>query len=282
MSERDWTTLIAVADLAPRLGDPGWVVVDTRFDLTDVGAGRADYLAGHVPGALYAHLDLDLSGAPLTDHGRHPLPGAEALVATFSRLGVGPGVQVVAYDRAEGATAARLWWLLRYMGHEAVAVLDGGFRAWTEAGLPVDGGAVHREPRGFRGEPRSEWLVTVESVPGAVRLIDARDPKRYRGEHEPIDPVAGHVPGAANHCFMRNVDEAGRFLAPEVLARQLAESFGAAAPEETVHYCGSGVTACHNLLAMAHAGMAPGRLYAGSWSEWCADPSRPVATGEDA
>jgi len=280
VSERAWTTLIGADDLAPRIADPAWVVVDTRFNLMDVGQGRADYLAAHVPGAVYAHLDEDLSSAPVTDRGRHPLPAPEALEATFSRLGIGPGTQVIAYDGAEGATAARLWWMLRYMGHESVAVLDGGWKAWSEAGLPADAGEVKREPAVFRGAVRRDWLVTVDAVPDAARLVDARDPGRYRGEHEPIDPVAGHVPGAVNRFFMRNLDETRRFLAPGALADSFAETFGGAAPQDTVHYCGSGVTACHNLLAMAHAGMAPGRLYAGSWSEWCADPARALATGE--
>jgi len=282
VSVRTWTTLIGAEDLAPRLADPAWVVVDTRFNLMDVGQGRADYLAAHVPGAVYAHLDDDLSSEPVTDHGRHPLPAPAALERVFSRLGIGPGTQVVAYDGAEGATAARLWWMLRYMGHESVAVLDGGWKAWSDAGLPVDTGEVERESAVFRGAPRRDWLVTVDAVPGAARLIDARDPGRYRGEREPIDPVAGHVPGAVNRFFMRNLDETRCFLAPDALANSLAESLGGAAPQDTVHYCGSGVTACHNLLAMAHAGMDPGRLYAGSWSEWCADPDRPVATGEAA
>lgn len=274
-----FTTLVSVEDLAARLADPAWVVVDTRFDLLDVGRGRRDYLEGHVPGAVYAHLDADLSGPPVTDHGRHPLPTPAAMCDAFGRLGIGNASQVVAYDQAGGVTAARLWWMLRYMGHEAVAVLDGGWKAWRAASLPVDTGEVAREPEAFAGSPRRDWLVTVDEVPEAALLVDARDPARFRGENEPIDPVAGHVPGAVNRFVRSNLDDAGRFLPAEAVGEGLREVFGGVAPGETVHYCGSGVSACHNLLAMAHAGLEPGRLYVGSWSEWSSDPARPVATG---
>lgn len=279
--QTSFTTIIEHDELDARLGDDDVAVVDTRFNLMDVDAGRAAYVEAHVPGAVYAHLGDDLSGPPLTDRGRHPLPSVEALAATFSRLGIDADVQVVAYDSADGSVAARLWWLLRYMGHDAVAVLNGGWRAWQAAGHAVRAGEERRSPRTFRGTPRREWLVITEQVPRAARLVDARDPKRYRGEHEPLDPVAGHIPGAVNHFFRENVDAEGRLREPRELAARLGETLGGVSPEETVFYCGSGVTACHDLLALAHAGLAPGKLYAGSWSDWCADPARPVVTGEE-
>lgn len=275
-------TLIDARTLHERLGDPNWRVVDCRFDLQDPEAGRRAYREGHIPGAVYAHLDEDLSGPPVTDHGRHPLPTPANLCTVFGRLGITERTQVVGYDAAGGAlAAARLWWLLRYMGHDAVAVLDGGWQAWQAAGLETSPGEEGVPWVEFRGEPRTEWLVTVDRVPAAGLLVDARDPVRYRGESEPIDPVAGHIPGAVNHFWQQNLDETGRFLAPEALAQRFAQTLGEHAPEEAVFYCGSGVTACHDLLAQAHAGLPVGRLYAGSWSDWCRVPERPIATGPE-
>jgi thiosulfate/3-mercaptopyruvate sulfurtransferase len=273
--------LISVDDLNARLRAPDLVVVDCRFDLAATHWGHEAYLDGHVPGAVYAHLDRDLSGPPLTDRGRHPLPGSDALFACFGRMGIGAHAQVVAYDQADGAVASRLWWLLRYVGHDEVAVLDGGWRAWSERGLPAESGEHLREPSVFTGTPRRDWLVTVDEVSGAARLVDARAGERYRGEKEPLDPVAGHIPGARNHPYRRNVDDSGRFLPAEAVRDQLLETLDGIDPGAAVYYCGSGVTACHLLLAAAHAGLAPGRLYAGSWSDWCSDPARPVATGSD-
>ncbi len=273
------STLVDAATLRAHLGDPAWIVVDCRFDLAAPEAGQRDWLAGHVPGARYAHLDRDLSGPPRTDHGRHPLPAPEALVATFGRLGIGPGTQVVACDTAGGMFAARLWWLLRYMGHDAVAVLDGGWQAWLAAGGPVETGAVEPRAARFTGTPRGEWLVTLEEVGEAPLLVDARDPARFRGEVEPLDPVAGHIPGARNRHCRTNLDAGMHFRPPAELRGEFTTLLGAVPAGDAVFYCGSGVTACHNLLALAHAGLPPGRLYAGSWSEWCRDPARPVATG---
>ena len=275
-------TIIDAQSLHERLSDPALVVVDTRFNLMDVDEGRTAYLDAHIPGAVYAHLDDDLSGPPLTDSGRHPLPSPEALEALFSRLGVSADSQVVAYDQRDGMVAARLWWSLRYMGHEAVAVLDGGFKAWRAAGYATASGTESRAASDFHGQPRRDWLVTLEEVPGVERLVDARDPRRYRGEHEPLDAVAGHIPGAVNHFYADNLDEQGRFLSREALARRFADTLAGVRAEQAVYYCGSGVTACHDLLAASHAGLAPGRLYVGSWSEWCSDPERPVATGAEA
>ncbi len=272
-------TIIDAPSLHKVLSDPALIVIDARFNLMDVDEGRTAYLEAHIPGAAYVHLDDDLSGPPLTDRGRHPLPSPESLAALFSRLGVGPASQVVAYDQRDGMVAARLWWLLRYMGHDAAAVLDGGFKAWTTAGYPTVSGSEARAAAIFRGEPRRDWLVTVDQIPAVHRLVDARDPRRYRGEHEPLDAVAGHIPGAVNHFYGDNLDDEGRFLPPEALARRFADTLAGARAQDTVYYCGSGVTACHDLLAACHAGLGPGRLYAGSWSEWCSEPERPVATG---
>jgi thiosulfate/3-mercaptopyruvate sulfurtransferase len=275
-------TLVDVDTLRAHLGDARWRVVDCRFDLTNPGAGRAAYLEAHVPGAVYVHLDEDLSGPPVTDHGRHPLPTPEALRDLFGRLGIATDTQVVAYDAAGGAlAAARLWWLLRYMGHHAAAVLDGGWSAWRESGYETRAGAESAQAVEFRGEPRTEWLVTAERVPEAALLVDAREPARYRGETEPLDPVAGHIPGAVNHYWQQNLDSGGRLHAPEELALRFKDTLGTHAPEKAVFYCGSGVSACQDLLALAHAGLGAARLYAGSWSDWCRDPERAVATGAE-
>jgi len=274
-----YPTLVDVETLVRALGRPDWRIVDCRFDLGDPEAGRRTYEEAHIPGAVYADLERDLSGPPVTDRGRHPLPTPETLCQRFGELGIGEGTQVVAYDHAEGAFAARLWWLLHYMGHETAAVLNGGWRAWCRAGLPSAAGPEQAPPARFKGEARRGWVVRAEEVASAPCLLDARDPARYRGDVEPLDPVAGHIPGAVNHFFRDNVDEEGRFLDPATLRARLLARLGETQPAQAVSYCGSGVTACHNLLAMRHAGLAPGRLYAGSWSEWCRDPARPVATG---
>jgi len=277
-----YTTLISPESLFQYMDDPRWVVVDCRFSLADTEAGRRAYRRAHIPGAVYAHLDEDLSGPPVTDRGRHPLPTPEALRALFGRLGIDEGKQVVAYDDAGSIVAARLWWMLRYMGHEAVAVLDGGWTAWQETGQPAAAGAEQNKATSFEGEPRRDWLVVADEVAtkseAAGRLIDARAPERFRGEEEPLDPVAGHIPGATNYYYQHNLDEDGRFLPPKELKRQLQTVLEGADPESAIHTCGSGVSACQNLLAQAHAGLPPGRLYAGSWSDWISDPERPVAT----
>jgi thiosulfate/3-mercaptopyruvate sulfurtransferase len=271
------TTLISAEELANHLDNPTYVVVDCRFMLDDVDWGRREYLKSHIDGAVYAHIDHDLSGPKTGTNGRHPLPSPDALRATFSRLGIADGVQVVAYDQDTGMYASRLWWLLRWMGHDAVAVLDGGFAQWTG---PTGTGVEHHAPREFVGMPRDEMLVDAKDVLSPEwRLIDARAPERYRGDVEPIDKVAGHIPGAVNHFYKHNLDEAGRFLPPGELRGHLAAAIGDAPPAHVVNYCGSGVTACHNVLALEHAGLPGSRLYAGSWSEWSSDPSRPVAKG---
>lgn len=264
-----YTTLIDVAAVTNHLANPDWLLVDCRFDLADPAAGRRAYLAGHVPGAIYAHLDEDLSNPPATDNGRHPLPAPEVLAARFARMGIGPATQVVAYDDANGMIASRLWWMLRYMGHQAVAVLDGGWAAWTAADLPQRSGEERRATAVFTGRANLKWLVRLDEVPAAPLLVDSRDPARFRGELETIDPVAGHIPGAINYYFQENWGENGRYLPAEQIGQKLKGLLGDTPPDTAVFYCGSGVSACVNLLAMAHAGLGNGRLYVGSWSEYC-------------
>ena len=273
--------LVDVASLAARLADPDLAVVDCRHRLTDPDFGEAAYRESHIAGAVFAHADRVLSSAPVTDRGRHPLPDPDTLRARFGALGIDSSVRVVAYDDAGGAIAGRLWWMLRYMGHARAAVLDGGWPAWLAAGGATRGGEETRPARTFRGEPRREWVVTLDEVERARRLVDSREPARYRGETEPIDRVAGHIPGACNHHFALNLGADGRFLDPAALGEGLERTLGGVPAGETVFYCGSGVSACHNLLALAHAGLPPARLYVGSWSEWSSDPDRPVATGDE-
>ena len=271
-----FTTLIDIETLAAHLADPDWVTVDCRFRLDDTEFGRREYAADHIPGAVYAHLDEVLSNPPVTDNGRHPLPPPDVLTERFGRLGIDNSKQVVAYDDKNGMIAARLWWLLRYLGHEAVAVLDGGWPAWVEAGQPQRGGVEENVPRQFSGVPHPEWVALADEVPDVALLVDSRGPERYSGEVETIDPVAGHIPGAVNYFYEQNWSEDGRYLPPEQIRRQLQTILGETDPDEAVFYCGSGVTACVNLLALTHAGLGNGRLYAGSWSDWITDSSRPT------
>jgi thiosulfate/3-mercaptopyruvate sulfurtransferase len=278
------TTLISTAVLAARLDDPAFAIVDCRFRLDDVAWGEREYTAAHVPGAAYAHLDRDLSGPKTGANGRHPLPDSDALKATLGRLGIASGVQVVAYDQDDGMYASRLWWLLRSMGHDAVAVVDGGLKKWSAEGRPTASGPVTRPPRAFDGSPRPGMAVDAAGVASLAgkpewRLVDARAPERYRGETEPLDKTPGHIPGAVNHFFQWNLDESGTFKSPEALRARLSESLGDVPPDHLICYCGSGVTTCHNLLALEHAGFKGAMLYPGSWSEWSSDPSRPVGLG---
>lgn len=276
-------TLIDAEALREHLGRPGWAVVDCRFDLADVEAGRQAYGAGHIPGAVYAHLDEDLSGAKTPASGRHPLPAPEALAQRLGRWGIGADTQVVAYDEANGAFAARLWWLLRWLGHPAVAVLDGGFRRWAQLGLPTTSEVPAPAAAAFDPVPREDWLADADAVAAAATqgrpVLDARAPERFRGEVEPIDPVAGHIPGALNVPFSGNLAADGRFLPAADLRRRFEAILDGQRPGEAIAMCGSGVTACHNLLAMCIAGLDGARLYPGSWSGWVSDPARPVAQG---
>lgn len=278
-------TLISAEQLAGRLSDASWRIVDCRFSLADTGAGRLAYAAGHIPGAVYAHLDEDLSSRIMPGKtGRHPLPGREQLIARLSAWGIDEHTQVAAYDDSSGMAASRLWWLLRSLGHERVAVLDGGFAAWTAMpGAPVTAEIPAPRPRTFRPRPPIGHAVDAAQVdqlrldPAWV-LVDSREDFRYRGESEPIDPVAGHIPGAVNAFFMENLDGQSRFLSAEQLRERFLPLLGGRPAEKAVFYCGSGVSACHNILAMAHAGLGDATLYPGSWSEWITDKERAVAT----
>ena len=278
-------TLISTAVLASHLDDPAYAIVDCRAKLDDPAWGARQHAASHIPGAVHADLTHDLSGPKTGSNGRHPLPDPDALARTFGRLGITGGVQVVAYDQENGMFASRLWWLLRWLGHDAVAVLDGGFKKWTAEARPVESGELQRTARAFVGLPRAEMTVGVDTVasqlgaPAAPRLVDARAPERYRGDSEPIDKVGGHIPGARNHFFQWNLDEQGLFRTPEELRAKMTASVGDVPPDQIVCYCGSGVTACHNLLALEHAGLTGAKLYAGSWSEWSSDPGRPIEIG---
>jgi thiosulfate/3-mercaptopyruvate sulfurtransferase len=267
--------------------DFGLAVIDCRFELAKPEAGRLQYLSGHIPGARFADLNQDLAGPVTQDSGRHPLPDPLKFATTLARLGIEPGMQVVAYDAANGAFAARLWWMLRAWGHAQVAVLDGGYPAWTAAGGPaIAGEAAPLSGKAVAAAPFASWPVASSAeaarVAGDPRrlLVDARAAERYAGSVEPIDSVAGHVPGAENHPFSSNLQSDGRFLSSEELRRRWQARLGARAPESLVAMCGSGVTACHNLLALEIAGLPGAKLYAGSWSEWIRDPTRPIATGE--
>lgn len=277
--------LVETEVLAAHLDDPAWVVFDCRSVLTDPAAGPSAYAAGHIPGARYLHLEDDLSGPITPQTGRHPLPDPELLAAKLARAGVGKDIQVVAYDDSGGPYAARLWWLLRWLGHPEVAVLNGGWQQWLKEQRPTETAVPDPKPRDlpYRGPDRGVWLSTdqvLQVVRGQRKglLLDARAPTRFRGDEEPIDPVAGHVPGARNLPFTGNLAADGRFNAPAVLRHRFEEALGKYRPEQAVLMCGSGVTACHNLLAMELAGLKEGKLYAGSWSEWIRDGDRPVET----
>lgn len=281
-----YTTLISATDLAKNIRDLNWIVIDCRHDLDNPDAGRNAYAAGHIPGAQFADVEIDLSDKSAGPHGefrgRHPLPERNAFTETLRRWGVTHSSQVIAYDAHGGMFAARLWWMLQWIGHEAAAVLDGGLQAWQALELPLSTEPATR----LRGnvEPHSSRMLTVSANDVLVNLsnptrtvIDARAPDRFRGENETLDPLGGHIPGAKNRFFKNNLQDDGRFKPAE----QLRSEFSAlvTVPQATIMQCGSGVTACHNLLGMEVAGLSGAALYPGSWSEWCADPSRPVATG---
>ena len=280
-----FTTLIDTDALAARLSSESMVIADCRFDLNDTSAGERAYIEAHIPGAVYIHLDRDLSGTKTGVNGRHPLPDLQALTETFGRLGIDDGQQVIAYDQDSGMYASRLWWMLRWLGHDAVAVLNGGYARWMAEQRPTRAGAEAPGPRRFTPRLRGDMLASVDEVTGAAagwRLVDARAPERYRGDVEPLDRVAGHIPGALNHFFQSNLTEQGTFRPGPELASRFKDTFGETPADHVICYCGSGVTACQNLLALEHAGLTGAKLYAGSWSEWSADPGRGVersATG---
>ena len=276
--------LVSTETLAAHLGDPDWIVFDTRHDLAWPDKGRQAWEASHIPGAYFMHLDHDLSGKKTGKNGRHPLPPLADFAARMNRCGVAPGRQMVVYDDGGGSFAVRLWWMLWWLGHDKVALLDGGIAAWKRENRPMD--AVVPAAREGRFDPRPREGMTVDAGAVAASLgqrdlvvVDARAATRFMGENETLDPVAGHIPGSFNRFWQHNLGYDGRFLSPEELRAEFLEEIGDVDPKRVVHSCGSGVTACHNLFAMELAGLKGSRLYPGSWSEWCADPSRPVATG---
>lgn len=281
-----WTTLVQAETLAIALGRADLAILDCRFSLASPGAGEIAWLQGHLPGALHAHLDRDLSAArdaKAVGVGRHPWPVAADFTAKLGQWGITPGHQVVAYDDGDGAIAARLWFLLRALGHDKVAVLDGGWSRWTALGLPVDSHVRDPNPARYRAQgfdsDRLLDAVQVQSrMDSGELLLDARSAERFRGENETIDRIAGHVPGARNRPYTQNLAD-GRFKPPVQLAAEFRETLGAQTPDTTMVMCGSGVTACHHLLAMERAGLPGAKLFTGSWSGWIEDPARPAASG---
>jgi len=276
-----FSTLISTEELAAQLGEADLLVVDCRFELSDPARGARDYGEAHVPGAVYAGLDRDLSDLSKRGLGRHPLPDASAFSAVLSRWGWTPTTRVVAYDDAGGALgAARLWWMLRLVGAREVAVLDGGIKAWREAGLPLDAVVPQRTATQVDVHFDVKQIVYTDALRQRLAddalLLDARGAPRFRGEVEPIDPVAGHVPGARNRPFTENFDAGGRYKSGDQLRAEFTALLGTSAPNEVIHMCGSGVSACANLLAMEHAGLTGSLLYAPSWSGWLSDPANPV------
>ena len=280
-----FTTFVDPRDLLPHLGDPNWAVVDCRFKLDDTEAGRRAYLDAHIPGAIYADLDRDLSGRKTGRNGRHPLPDPDTLRRAFSAMGISESTQVIAYDDMNGGlAAARAWWLLRYVGHRFAAVLNGSWQSWVAAQYPVRSGEESREAAQFIGHPHPQMIVGADSVSSLAAspdwaIIDSRSAVRYRGDEEPLDPIAGHIPGARNYDWQNNFDSSGRLLPPDQLREQMQKILGGAPPEQAVYYCGSGVTSAFNVLVMEAVGLTGAKLYPGSWSEWCSDPARPIATG---
>ena len=279
-----YTTLIETAELAAVMADPRCAILDCRFDLAQPEWGAREYAAGHIPHALYADLDRDLAGAVHAGSGRHPLPNPAEWLQTLSRWGIDERVQVVAYDQGSGAYAARLWALLRWVGHTEVAVLNGGYAAWLAAGLPISTALDVRAAAHFTARTTALRTLDAEEIERSlaleeILLVDARGTDRFAGENEKIDPVAGHVPGARNTPFVTNLDPHGRFLPAPQLRRRWQAVLGERPASELVSMCGSGVTACHNLLALEIAGLPGARLYPGSWSEWIRDPHHPIARG---
>ena len=283
-----YNTLISVAELSSHMGDKDWLIVDCRFSLADSEKGRQEYLLGHIPGAVYCHLNEDLCSPVIQGiTGRHPLPSVEIATQRLSQLGIGSDTQVVAYDDwpgAPGGIAVRLWWTLCWLGHEKAAVLDGGLQDWQRAGLPLQNGVEKQPWRQFIPHPRPELIATTSDIDQmrnnpTYRVFDSRSPDRYRGENETIDPVAGHVPGAMLAPYMENIGPDGLFLSALALRTRFETLLEAIPEQHTAFYCGSGVTSAMNILAMVHAGLSPGKLYVGSWSEWIANGTHPVARG---
>lgn len=278
-------TLIETDELARHLHDPDWMVIDVRHNLADPEAGRHAYLRSHIPGAFFLHLDRDLSAEKTGSNGRHPLPSAAQFSQRLRAIGVDQGKTIAIYDDAGGMFAARLWWMLRWCGIYSAAVVNGGWQKWLAEQRQVDASLPHAVASDFVASGIERMRVDAAYVLQHLRqpemlLLDARSAERFRGENETLDPVGGHIPGAENHFFQLNLDARGCFKSPGELRQQFKLLLGDRLPEAVVHQCGSGVTACHNLLAMEIAGLHGSRLYPGSWSEWCADSSRPMVQGE--
>jgi thiosulfate/3-mercaptopyruvate sulfurtransferase len=285
-----WTTVIDTETVAAHLADSSFVVVDCRYSVEDPPWGEREYTRQHIPGAAFTSIDDDLSAPKTGTNGRHPLPDPASASDALGRLGIASGVQVVAYDQDAGMYASRLWWLARWLGHDAIAVLDGGFAKWIAEERPVRPGIETHTRRPFTGTPHTDWVANTDDVQRLVDtrgddghrrwlLLDARAPERFRGEIEPIDRLPGHIPGAANHFYKWNVREDGTFRSASELRDRLRQSIGPIAPAHVICYCGSGVTACQDLLAFERAGLPGGKLYPGSWSEWVSDPARPIERG---
>jgi thiosulfate/3-mercaptopyruvate sulfurtransferase len=277
-----YTTLISTELLATHLNHSSWLIADCRYNLKDESWGHAQYTAGHIPSAVFVNLAHDLAAPRTGSNGRHPLPAPDVMAATFARLGIGDATQVIAYDQDAGAFASRLWWMLRYLGHDAVAVLDGGFAQWNRERRPAQAGEETRPPTTFTPRLREQMRLTIDEVAAhlsdsSMLLVDARSPERYEGQSDPLDTVPGHIPGARNRFYRHNISDAGTMRPANELRADYERVLEGRSPTDVVMYCGSGVTACHNLLAMEHAGLSGGKLFAGSWSEWEADPRQPIA-----
>ena len=273
--------LISTSELAALSGDPNLVIVDTRHDLMNPSIGRDAYATGHIPGAIYLSIDDDLSGAKTGKNGRHPLPTPEAFAVTLGAKGISNASKVVVYDQGSAMFVGRLWWMLRWLGHDSVYVLDGGIAQWVKEGRATETDANFRPATLFTASTRDEMRVTAAQTQAALatpqrRILDARAPERYRGEVEPVDPVAGHIPGAFNRPFPSNLRD-GVFKPADELRAEFEALLAGRQPEELIHQCGSGVSALANMIAMEHAGLSGSKLYAGSWSEWCSDATRPIA-----
>ncbi len=282
----EYKTLISINELNTNLGNPNWAIIDCHFELNNLDSGREKYTQAHIPGAVYAHLDEDLSGPVIPGKtSRHPLPDFSTFAAALSNWGIDQHVQVVVYDDRGGAIAGRLWWMLKWLGHENVAVLDGSFSHWRNAGLQTKSGTESRPARKFTPKPNSKAIVDVGAAMSIrsnpeMLLIDSRSIERYRGVNETLDPVAGHIPGAVSLFFGDNLDEKGHFKSKDALRERFEKVMGEIPAKNTIFYCGSGVTAAHNILAVMHAGLGDALLYPGSWSEWITDPDREIETGE--
>jgi thiosulfate/3-mercaptopyruvate sulfurtransferase len=279
-----YPTIIPAAELASHLSDSDWVFVDCRFDTDNPSWGHEQYLENHLPGAVYAHQNNDLASQVTPHTGRHPLPEPELIMRRFGEWGISQDTQVIAYDDADGSKAARLWWLLRYYGHEKAAVLNGGLLRWIKAGFTLRAGEEQNMPQDFTGQPHPEMvadqaLVDLARQDPAWLVVDARSPERHEGMYELIDSVAGRIPGSVNYYYGDNLNPGSTFRASQDLREEFLALLAGRQPQQVIQYCGSGITACLNVLAFEYAGLSGSRLYPGSWSEWIRNPANPIATG---